>query len=223
MFNILRLNLQFFAADTGAGVEGGGVPVDTGQGGDQKTETVPPANQTPPAQPQQTQPEKQEQTNPEPPKVDTKEIKTKAQAELLKKLGFEKVDELQEVLTKYKEEQDAKKSEFELQSEKLQKIEADFSSVQTENESLRAQISAMKAGVKADAVEDVVVLAKTMVNDEVDMDAAIAKVLEKYPQFGQGKEDPEPEQKPSFKTTTGEHKTQPTTDVEKWLEAFKLK
>ncbi|WP_269757877.1 hypothetical protein [Thalassobacillus sp. C254] len=38
----------------------------------------------------------------------------------------------------------------------------------------------MKNGVNADSVEDVVTLAKGMVNDEVTMDDAITKVIEKY-------------------------------------------
>lgn len=53
----------------------------------------------------------------------------------------------------------------------------------------------MKNGVNADSVEDVVTLAKGMVNDEVTMDDAITKVIEKYPHF---KGDPQEEKKPAF-------------------------
>ncbi|GER73431.1 hypothetical protein [Weizmannia acidilactici] len=220
MFNLLRLDLQFHAADTGA--DGGSAPGDTGQGGDQQTQTQQ-TQQTPSAQPQQTQTPPAQPPQPEPPKVDTKEIRNKAQADLLKKLGFENVDALQEVLTKYKEIEDSQKTEFQKQAEKLQELETNFSSVSEENATLKAQISAMKAGVKADAVEDVVVLAKQLISDDVDMDAAIKQVLEKYPQFGQeAPAQPQETQQPKPQFTQGQHNPSPQqTELEKWLAAFK--
>src|SRR5690606_37227168 len=51
------------------------------------------------------------------------------------------------------------------------------------------------------SVADVVVLAKNMMSDDLDMKGAIQKVLEKYPHF---KASAKEEQKPTF--TTGEHK-----------------
>jgi len=219
MFNLLRLDLQFHAADTGA--DGGSAPGDTGRGGDQQTQTQQ-TQQTPSAQPQQTQTPPAQPPQPEPPKVDTKEIRNKAQADLLKKLGFENVDALQEVLTKYKEIEDSQKTEFQKQAEKLQELETNFSSVSEENATLKAQISAMKAGVKADAVEDVVVLAKQLISDDVDMDAAIKRVLEKYPQFGQEVTAQQQQEPPKPQFTQGQHNPSPQqTELEKWLAAFK--
>ena len=48
---------------------------------------------------------------------------------------------------------------------------------------LEAIIAAVKAGVPADAAEDVVALAKLKVSETVPLSAAIAEVLKKYPQF----------------------------------------
>ncbi|WP_046721458.1 hypothetical protein [Heyndrickxia coagulans] len=216
MPKFLPLNLQFFADEDPAGGE-------PAQGGDQTNVNTPPASPTPTPSAQQTPPADPVPASPEPSKVDTKEIRTKAQSDLLKKLGFEKVDELQDVLTKYKEIEDAQKTEAQKQAERLKDLETNFSSVRDENESLKAQIAAMKAGVKADAVEDAVLLAKRLVTDDVDMDAAIKQVLEKYPQFGQeAPAQPQETQQPKPQFTQGQHNPSPQqSEMEKWLAAFK--
>ena len=127
----------------------------------------------------------------------------KAQEKLLKQLGIEDFKSAKEGLEKFREWQEAQKTEAEKQAERLQKLETDYQSVASENEMLKAQLSALKAGVNPDSVQDVVILAKAMVNDDVDMDQAIQKVLEKYPHF-KAQQEPQQEQKPTF--TTGDHK-----------------
>src|SRR5690554_6689484 len=86
----------------------------------------------------------------------------KAQEKLLKQLGINDFDSAKEGLKKFREWQESQKSEAEKQAERLQKLESDYNSVSEENASLKAQIAAMKSGVKAESVEDVVVLAKTL-------------------------------------------------------------
>src|SRR5690554_1722523 len=125
----------------------------------------------------------------------------KAQEKLLKQLGIDDFDSAKEGLEKFREWQESQKSEAEKQAEQLQKLQTDFNTVSDENASLKAQIAAMKSGVKAESVEDVVTLAKTLVDDDTDMNEAIKKVIEKYPHFA---EEQEEEKKPSF--TTGQHK-----------------
>lgn len=216
MSNPYKLNLQYFAEGDPADPQqtppqGGSDPASNPPtGGDPQIET-PPVD--PPHDPEPSDP-------PNPPKVDTKAIRSKAQTDMLKRLGFEDVSSLQNVLAKYKEAEDAKKTESEKQTEKLNELENNYSTMSAENDTLKAQISAIKSGVKADAVEDVVVLAKRLVKDDVDMGAAIKQVVEKYPQFGQEAKPADQEQnKPTF--TTGKHQTQqPQTTKEKWAAAF---
>ncbi|WP_179947368.1 hypothetical protein [Novibacillus thermophilus] len=131
----------------------------------------------------------------------------KAQEKLLKQLGIDDFDSAKEGLEKFREWQESQKSEAEKQAERLQKLESDYNSVSEENASLKAQIAAMKSGVKAESVEDVVVLAKTLVDDDTDMNEAIKKVIEKYPHFAEEKQ----EQKPSF--TTGQHTKEGNMDA----------
>ncbi len=141
----------------------------------------------------------------------------KAQEKLLKQLGIEDFENAKDGMAKFREWQESQKSEQQKQAERLQELETNYSTASEENTSLKAQISAMKAGVLAESVEDVVTLAKTMVNDDVDMNAAIAKVVEKYPHFSQVQQ--EEEQKPSF--STGQHKKTPESQADQWLNAFK--
>ncbi|MGI8349618.1 hypothetical protein NiCM35_07545 [Niallia circulans] len=202
---LLRLNLQTFAD-----------PEPTPPG-----EPIPPAEPTPPTEPKTADPEPpsktftQEDVN----NLVAKEAK-KAQEKLLKQLGVEDFNNAKEGLTKFKEWQESQKTEAEKQAERLKELEANYSNTSNENAILKAQISAMKAGVLAESVEDVVTLAKTMVSDDLDMDAAIAKVVEKYPHFAQ-KQEKVDEPKPSF--SLGKHEKQPSSEMDAWLEAFGVK
>lgn len=203
--NLLQLDLQFYAEND--------VPP-----GDNPPEDTP-LNDSPTVdKPEDTPPAKkftQEDVN----NLVSKEAK-KAQEKLLKQLGVEDFNNAKEGLNKFKEWQESQKTEAEKQAERLQELETNYSNTSNENATLKAQISAMKAGVLAESVEDVVTLAKTMVNDDLDMDAAIAKIVEKYPHFAQQQEKVD-EPKPSF--STGKHEKQPSSEMDAWLEAFGVK
>jgi len=146
--------------------------------------------------------------------------KNDTQNKVLKQLGFENVEKAKESILKLREFEESQKTEQEKQAERLKELETNQSTLSDENSVLKAQISAMKAGVIADYVTDVVTLAKTMVSDDVDMDTAISKIVEKYPHFAQKEESQQQEQsKPKF--SQGKHGTQSTTEAEQWLNAFK--
>lgn len=135
--------------------------------------------------------------------IATKEAR-KAQEKLFKELGIEDFESAKEGMAKFQEWQDAQKTEAELQSEKLTKLEKSHAATQAENETLKAQISAVKAGVRADSVEDVVALAERQVTEDVSIDDAIQQVIKKYPHFAAADEGEEgKEGKPSF--STGKH------------------
>ncbi|MBB6446467.1 hypothetical protein [Bacillus benzoevorans] len=171
----------------------------------------------PPADPPQDPPKTftQEELN----NIAAKEAK-KAQEKLLKQLGVEDFNNAREGLAKFKEWQESQKTEAQKQAEQLKQLEENYSKTSSENETLKAQLSAVKAGVNGDSVEDVVTLARNLVSEEVDMDQAIQKVLEKYPHFKAVKEPLIDEKKPSF--STGQHTKQPQSETDKWLNAFKF-
>ncbi|MFJ8517705.1 hypothetical protein [Lysinibacillus xylanilyticus] len=138
---------------------------------------------------------------------------------MLKELDISDFKDAKEGLSKIKEWQDSQKTEQEKQIEQLNELKINQETLTDENSVLKAQISAMKAGVNADYVTDVVTLAKTMVSDDVDMEAAISKVVEKYPHFAQVEVEKEEMPKPKF--STGQHNKQTTTEAEAWAAAFK--
>ncbi|WDF02949.1 hypothetical protein [Shouchella hunanensis] len=152
--------------------------------------------------------------------ISAKEAK-KAQEKLLKQLGIDNFDTAKDGMAKFKEWQESQKTEQEKQTERLQELEKGNTSLTDENATLKAQMSAMKAGVKADSVEDVVVLAQRLVNDDTDMDAAIKQVIERYPHFGADEQKEEGPPKPSF--SNGQHQKQEQTEAEKWASAFGIK
>lgn len=139
--------------------------------------------------------------------VVAKETK-KAQEKLLKKLGIEDFDNAKEGLKQFQEWKQNQMSEAEKKDEQLQTLEKSYNSTTEENASLKAQITAMKSGVNADYVGDVVTLAKGQVSDDVTIEDAIQKVVEKYPHF---KGEVQEEDKPSF--STGKHQSEGPTDA----------
>ncbi|MDF9296100.1 hypothetical protein [Geobacillus stearothermophilus] len=208
-----RLDLQFFADDDGGG--------DGGQAG-QEPNPMPAVDEGQGQQPQN--PPKQDQqpndktfTQDDVNNIVAKEVK-KAQEKLLKQLGIDDFNSAKEGLQKFREWQESQKTEQQKQAERLQQLEQQFQTAQQEKEALAAQLAAVKAGVHTDYVEDVVVLAQRLVNDDTTLDEAIAKVIEKYPHFKQAQQEPQ-EPKPQF--TTGQHQKQAQSELEKWLAAFK--
>ena len=181
----LPLDIQFFA-------EGGesGDQTPTEQSGEQENET---GTATEKAEEKLF---RQEDVN----NIVAREAK-KAQEKLLKELGIDDFENAKDGLAKFREWQESQKTEQEKQQEKLQELQTSNETLANENANLKAQISAMKVGVKAESVEDVIALAERLVNDETTIDDAIKQVIEKYPQFAQDEE----EQKPNF--TTGQHQT----------------
>lgn len=202
---LLPLQLQFFA-DSG---EGDPPPADP-QGGNE-----PPNNDPPLADPPKTF--TQDELN----NIAAKEAK-KAQEKIFKELGLD-FENAKEGMKAFKDWSESQKTEQQKQADRLKDLEKNYSSASEENTSLKAQLSALKANVKAESVEDVVTLAKTMVSEELDMDGAIAKIVEKYPHFAQEKQQEEQEEvkKPSF--STGQHQKPPVSEAEKWLDAFGVK
>lgn len=129
-----------------------------------------------------------------------------AQEKVFRELGIEDFENAKEGMQKFREWQESQKTDAERKEEKLTQLEQTHLQAQEENATLKAQLDALKAGVVTESVDDVVVLAKNLVNDEVAMDAAIAQVLEKYPHFAQKQaDDAEVKDKslPSF--STGKH------------------
>ena len=201
---LLKLDLQTFSEPP--------APEETAPVAEPPAPPIPPVETPPTAEPIKTF--SQEDVN-----GIVKKESSKQTEKLLKDLGIEDFGNAKEGLTKFREWQESQKTEQQKKDEKLQELETNYSSTSDENTVLKAQISAMKVGVKADSVSDVVTLAKTMLSDEVDMDAAIAAIVGKYPHFAEAAPEESSEAKPKF--SNGQHQTQPQSEMDKWAAAFK--
>ncbi|MDM0453919.1 hypothetical protein QTH16_04640 [Clostridium perfringens] len=122
-----------------------------------------------------------EETNP-------KEEKTFTQEEVNKmikdRVAREKKGQLsKEELKAYQDWKESQKTEAQKQSEALTNAEAKAKAEAERANTLEAKVTCLSKGVLANNVDDVVILAKAMVSEEVTMDQAVDKVLEKYPSF----------------------------------------
>lgn len=124
----------------------------------------------------------------------------KAQEKIFKSLGFEDIKSAKEGFEKLKAWEDSQKSESEKSAEALTAKEQELAKALSDNKTLSAQLSALKQGVIADSVDDVIALSERLVSDEVSIDDAIKQILTKYPQFGTKQEQDEEKPKPTFAT-----------------------
>lgn len=229
MLNFLhQLNLQYFGADNGG--NGGGAETGENPGVEQPVEQpveTPETTNTDQENSNQGESGKPEGTE----KVLTqREVNDliaretrKAQEKLLKQLGVKDLKSAKDGLEKFRQMQEEQMSEQERIALRAKELEQEKEQLSTQVSTLNAQLAALKADVNPDSLDDVIVLANALVDENTDVEAAINKVLEKYPHFK--KQQPEPQtteedKKPKF--STGKHKTETKSELDKWLEAFKI-
>lgn len=177
----LKLNLQHFAE------------------GDAPTGDVDPQNQqqqTDPTTSQANESKEGDETKNPDNQLNEDDIKRLHESEMLKSLGVTDFNQLKQSLEKFREIEDSQKTEAQKQKERMEELETNFTNTKEENANLQAKLSAYTAGVKAESVDDVIILAKAFVTDDTDINAAIEKVIAKYPQFGSA--DPQGTPAPSF-------------------------
>ncbi|MBE6847798.1 MAG: hypothetical protein E7503_06680 [Ruminococcus sp.] len=88
-------------------------------------------------------------------------------------------DEL-EAFRKWKESQ---QSEAEKQAAAISKAEKARTAAEAKAAAAELKLTAMRKGVPADALDDVIALAKTKITDKVTAEAAIDEIIRKYPAF----------------------------------------
>lgn len=121
-------------------------------------------------------------------KETTQEEKTFTQADVDKliqeRVARERKNQLsKEELKAYNEWKESQKTEEEKKNEALTNAEKARLVAEEKATALEAKVTCLSKGVIATSVDDVVILAKAMVTDEVTIEQAIDKVLEKYPSF----------------------------------------
>ncbi|WP_121605523.1 hypothetical protein [Virgibacillus sp. Bac332] len=204
MLKFLPLNLQFFA-DGGEGTDEGDQQADNQAGGNNQQQDQTQDKSGTNSQQSEDKTFSQEDVN----NLVARETK-KQQEKLLKQLGVNEFKDAKEGMKQFKEWQESQKTEQEKLNEKLTTFESQINEKDATISDLQAENEAIKAGITDEKnLEAVITLAKTKVNDDVDIKEAIKQVVEDYPHFA-GKQDEE-ESKPSF--TTAKHQQQGKLDA----------
>lgn len=112
------------------------------------------------------------------------DVKSEAQkiadAMLAKKLkGMPSKEELKA----FKEWQESQKTEEQKQSDAISAAEQAKLAAEQRAAAAEAKTACLIEGIAADYVDDAIVLAQRLVNDDMDINAAIKKIAEKYPAF----------------------------------------
>lgn len=156
--------------------------------------------------------------------IAAKEAK-KAREKILKQLGVKDVKSASEALKEFNKQKDANKTEQQKMADRAKALEEENNGLLSKTQELEAKVSAMTKGVKSDSLDDVIALAGKYVDDDTDMDAAIDKVVEKYPHFKAESttdaDDKKKKKKPKFSDGDHDASAGKQTDGDKWTQAFK--
>lgn len=125
---------------------------------------------------QQNQSTNTETQNKTEPKVDVEKVKSEALSGFLKELGVEDAEALRGIVTKAKEDEDKNKTELERKNDTLTQTTKELAEEREARIIAEAKFSAVQLGAKPDLVEDLVVIAKSRVTKDKDINAVIAEI-----------------------------------------------
>lgn len=175
-----KLNIQYFAAEDGTAAD----DVNTGSDDGQNTDTSQTAGNDQNSGDDTAKDDKSTE-------LTADELKQIAEANVLKSLGVESLKDAKTQLDSWKEYEDSKKTEEEKVNDRITRLETDNSAKDSTIFELNAKLSASQMDVKADSVDDAIVLAKAMTDkdDKLSIEDALKSVVEKYPHFTKGADD----------------------------------
>lgn len=166
--------------------------------------------QTTAQQSQSTNTETQTKTEP---KVDIEKVKSEALSGFLKELGVEDAEALRGIVTKAKEDEDKNKTELERKNDTLTQTTKELAEEREARIIAEAKFSAVQLGAKPELVEDLVVIAKSKVTKDKDINAVIAEIKDSASgkvYFQSDEEEAEEKGKNKNKTVTRARVTKPS-------------
>lgn len=128
-----------------------------------------------------TTPEGTQPVTPTEPVINADDVKTSAQAELVKSLGVESVDDLKAIISAKNEADEANKTELQKANDQATKLQNDLDSKDDELATVKAQVEALKLGVDDEHLNDAILLAKA--ENSEDISKGLSSVVERNPQF----------------------------------------
>ena len=161
---------------------------------------------------QQTQQGTETQTKTEP-KIDVEKVKSEALSGFLKELGVENAEALRGIVTKHKEDEDKSKTELERKNDTLAQTTKELAEEREARIIAEAKLSAVQLGAKPELVEDLVIVAKSKVTKDKDINAVIAEIKDSASgkvYFKSDEEETEEKGKNKNKTVTRARVTKPS-------------
>lgn len=147
------------------------------------------------------------------PKVDVEKVKSEALSGFLKELGVEDAEALKGIVTKAKEDEDKNKTELERKNDTLTQTTKELAEEREARIIAEAKFSAVQLGAKPELVEDLVVIAKSKVTKDKDINAVIAEIKDSASgkvYFQSDEEETEENGKNKNKTVTRARVTKPS-------------
>lgn len=146
-------------------------------------------------------------------KVDVEKVKSEALSGFLKELGVENAEALKGIVTKHKEDEDKNKTELERKNDTLTQTTKELAEEREARIIAEAKFSAVQLGAKPELVEDLVIIAKSKVTKEKDINAVIAEIKDSASgkvYFKSDEEETEEKGKNKNKTVTRARVTKPS-------------
>lgn len=146
---------------------------------------------TAPAEEEQQETSKKVFTQEEVSRMMAKE-KREGKLSVLKELGVEDVKNAKEGLKKYQEYLDSQKTEAEKAQAEVQRLAEEKAELEKKAQLADIQVSALKNGIKADFLDDAIILAQNKKTDAMSYDDIFNELKQSYPNFAGTVQTPAP-------------------------------
>ena len=110
------------------------------------------------------------------PEVDVEAVKEQAVKEYMKSLGIEDDEKLKGIVTKAKEDEEKNKTDLEKKDDVIKEITRQLVEEREARQTAEAKLAAIKFGAKPEAVDDLVVIAKSRVTKDKDINKVISEI-----------------------------------------------
>lgn len=110
------------------------------------------------------------------PEVDVESVKEQAVKDYMKSLGIEDDEKLKGIVTKAKEDEEKNKTDLEKKDDVIRETARQLVEEREARQTAEAKLAAIKLGAKPEAVDDLVVIAKSRVTKDKDINKVIAEI-----------------------------------------------
>lgn len=115
-------------------------------------------------------------TKEEKPEVDVEAVKEQAVKDYMKSLGIEDDEKLKGIVTKAKEDEEKNKTDLEKKDDVIKETTRQLVEEREARQTAEAKLDAIKLGAKPEAVDDLVIIAKSRVTKDKDINKVIAEI-----------------------------------------------